>query len=146
MKVEIQKGKIIGSIDFLRELELNRKQSRMRRQLISILEGKYKSYLNDREEILKEHADKDDAGEPVVKDDQYQVADQTSLLEDVNELSEEVVVIEGGDNYEMIRAMKPVLRKFEEEEYGGTKSEIYDYLCDQFKVDEEEIKNEEENE
>lgn len=147
MKVEIHKGKLIGIINFMRELGLNRKQSRMRRQLIKILERKNKAYLDDREEILKEHADKDENGDPIVNNNQYKVANQTALAEDINELSEEVVVIEGGDNREMNRAMKPILKKFEEEEYGGTKSEVYDYLCDQFGVDEdlEEIKNVEEN-
>lgn len=137
MKVEIQKGKLIGCINFMYDLKLIRKQSRMRRKFITLLNEKNKSVLEEREEILKEHSDKDADGEPIIKDDHYQVKDQIALTEDIKELNGEVVVIEGGDNREMIRTMQAILRKFEEEEYEGEDSEIYDYLCDQFKIDEE---------
>lgn len=56
---------------------------------------------------------------------------------DLAELNEEVRVIEGADNREMIRTMKDVLKKFEDVEYEGQEPETYDYLCDQFKIDEE---------
>ncbi|GIO22422.1 hypothetical protein [Oceanobacillus sp. J11TS1] len=146
MMVEIQKGKIVGSINFLYDLSLVRKQSRMRRKFINLLDEKNKAVLDEREEILKEHSEKDADGEPIIKNDHYQVKDQKALAEDLKELNDEMIVIEGGDNREMIRTMKDILRKFEEEEYEGEASEIYDYLCDQFKIDEEEEnKNEEEN-
>ncbi|MBU5594922.1 DUF1617 family protein [Amphibacillus sp. MSJ-3] len=129
----------------MQKLTLVRKQSRIRRQFISTLKDKYQAYLEDREEILKEHANKDDEGNPIIKNDHYDVKNQTALLEDITELNKEVVVIEGGDNREMIRTMKPILRKFEDEEYGGEESEIYDYLCDQFKLDEGEDGHESDN-
>ncbi|MDT9755065.1 hypothetical protein RP319_02535 [Heyndrickxia coagulans] len=55
----------------------------------------------------------------------------------------EKMVIEGGDNREMLRTIKAVLKKFEDTEYEGQQSEIYDYLCDQFGVDDEEDENDE---
>ncbi|MFB7639477.1 hypothetical protein [Peribacillus butanolivorans] len=63
-----------------------------------------------------------------------------SLSNDLKELNAEKLVIEGGDNREMIRTIKHVLKKFEDEEYEAQASEIYDYLCEQFSVDEEDEK------
>lgn len=145
MKVEIEKGKIVGCINFMHGLTLVRKQSRIRRQFISILKDKYQAYLDDREEILKEHAEKDEKGDPIIQNDNYKVVDKTALAEDIAELNKESTFIEGGDNRELIRTMKLILKKFEDEEYGGEESEIYDYLCDQFKIDEGEDGHESDN-
>nr|WP_017552428.1 hypothetical protein [Heyndrickxia coagulans] len=69
--------------------------------------------------------------------------DMKAFNEDLQELYSEKMVIEGGDNREMLRTIKAVLKKFEDTEYEGQQSEIYDYLCDQFGVDDEEDENDE---
>lgn len=138
MKVEIEYSKLIAAINFMYDLRLVRKQSRMRRRLIKILSERLEEVENDRKELLIEHSKKDEKGEAIIKPDgNYDVKDMVAFSNDLKELYSEKLIIEGEDNREMIRTIKEVLRKFENEEYQGETSEIYDYLCDQFRIDEE---------
>lgn len=137
MKVEIENGKLAVAINFMYGLKLARKQSRMRRRFISIMSDRLKLVEEDRKELLKEHSHKDEKGEAIVKDDgNYDIKDMIAFSNDLKELYAERLVIEGGDNREMISTIKEVLKKFEDVEYEGQESEIYDYLCDQFNIDE----------
>jgi len=142
MRVEIENGKLLATINFLYGLKLARKQSRFRRHLINLLREKLKVVEEDRIELLKEHSNKDENGEAIIIDGKYDVKDMVAFNHDLNELYAEKVVIEGGDHREMIRTIKQVLKKFEDVEYEGQESEIYDYLCDQFHVDDEETEGE----
>ncbi|MFE0506770.1 hypothetical protein ACWF7H_17085 [Peribacillus butanolivorans] len=144
MRVEIENGKLVTAINFMYELKLTRKHSRFRRHFINIMNESLKVVEDDRKELLKEHSHKDEKGEAIVKDGQYDVKDMDALSNDLKELNAEKLVIEGGDNREMIRTIKHVLKKFEDEEYEAQASEIYDYLCEQFSVDEEDEKGAEE--
>ncbi|MGW6383804.1 hypothetical protein [Peribacillus butanolivorans] len=144
MRVEIENGKLVTAINFMYELKLTRKHSRFRRHFINLMNESLKVVEDDRKELLKEHSHKDEKGEAIVKDGQYDVKDMDALSNDLKELNAEKLVIEGGDNREMIRTIKHVLKKFEDEEYEAQASEIYDYLCEQFSVDEEDEKGAEE--
>ncbi|MBD8006525.1 hypothetical protein H9631_15710 [Bacillus sp. Sa1BUA2] len=104
------------------------------------MNDRLKQVEEDRKALLEEHSHKDGEGKAIVEDGQYDVKDMVAFSNDMKELNKEKFVIDGGDNREMIRTVKMVLEKLEEEEYEGQDSEIYDYLCDQFKVDEEEAK------
>lgn len=64
----------------------------------------------DRIELLKEHSKKDENGEPIIHDDTYDVKDMKAFNEDLQELYSEKMVIEGGDNREMLRTIKAVLK------------------------------------
>lgn len=139
MRVEIENGKLANAIGFLYGLNLTRKLSRMRRHLIDKMDDRLKQVEKDRKELLKEHSNKDENGEAIIREDgNYDVIDMGAFADDLGELYSEKLVLEGGDNREMIRSIKIALKKFEDEEYGGQDSEVYDYLCDQFKVDENE--------
>lgn len=144
MKVEIENGKLADVINFLYGLSLTRKHSRMRRRLIKMLSERLQTVEEDRKELLEEHSHKDENGKAIIKPDgNYDVKDMVAFSNDLKELYAEKMVIEGGDNREMIRTMKQALKKFEDVEYEGKDSEIYDYLCDQFKVDDmEDVENE----
>ncbi|MGW6299423.1 hypothetical protein [Peribacillus butanolivorans] len=144
MRVEIENGKLVTAINFMYELKLTRKHSRFRRHFINLMNESLKVVEDDRKELIKEHSHKDEKGEAIVKDGQYDVKDMDALSNDLKELNAEKLVIEGGDNREMIRTIKHVLKKFEDEEYEALASEIYDYLCEQFSVDVEDEKGEEE--
>lgn len=137
MKVEIENGKLAAAINFMYGVKLARKQSRFRRHFIQQMSDRLKQVEEDRKALLEEHSHKDGDGKAIVKDGQYDVKDMVAFSNDVKELNKEKLVIDGGDNREMIRTIKVVLEKLEDEEYEGQDSEIYDYLCDQFKVDEE---------
>lgn len=138
MKVEIEYGKLAAAINFMYGLKLARKQSRMRRRFIKIMSERLKQVEEDRKELLIEYSRKDKNGEPIVKEGNYDIKDLVAFSNDLKELYSEKMVIEGGDNHEMISTVKQILKKFEDEEYEGQESEIYDYLCDQFDVDSEE--------
>ncbi|MGE7766675.1 hypothetical protein [Peribacillus sp. NPDC096540] len=144
MRVEIENGKLVTAINFMYELKLTRKHSRFRRHFINLMNESLKVVEDDRKELLEEHSHKDEKGEAIVKDGQYDVKDMEALSNDLKELNTEKLVIEGGDNREMIRTIKHVLKKVEDEEYEAQASEIYDYLCEQFRVDEEDEKGAEE--
>lgn len=132
MKVELEYGKLPKAVDFLYSLKLTRKDSRFRRRLINIMNERLKTVDLEREEILKEHSNKDEKGEAIIKDGNYDVKDMVALSNDLKELYAEKLVLEGGDNRELIRTIAQALKKFENEEYEGQTSEIYDYLCEQF--------------
>lgn len=144
MRVEIENGKLVTAINFMYELKLTRKHSRFRRHFINLMNESLKVVEVDRKELLKEHSHKDEKGEALVKDGQYDVKDMDALSNDLKELNAEKLVIEGGDNREMIRTIKHILKKVEDEEYEAQASEIYDYLCEQFSVDVEDEKGAEE--
>ncbi|MFD1335747.1 hypothetical protein ACFQ4N_09325 [Oceanobacillus iheyensis] len=138
MKVEIENGKLRASINFMYDLKLARKQSRMRRRFIDQMQERFLLVEEDRKELLKEHSKKDIDGEAIINEEgNFQIEDMDSLGKDLEELYDEKLIIEGGDNREMIRSVKEILRKFEDEEYEGEDSEVYDYLCDTFEIDEE---------
>ena len=137
MKIEIENGKLAAASNYLYGLKLVRKQSRMRRRFISLLNERIKTYEEDRTELLEEHSNKDEDDKAIIHDDQYDIKDMVAFSNDLKELNEEKFVIEGGDNREMIRTVQEILKKFEDEEYEAQQSEIYDYLCDVFKIDDE---------
>lgn len=140
MKIKIENGKLGAASNFLYGLKLARKQSRVRRHLIELIGKRLERVEKDRKELLEEHSNKDEDGKAIIVDGQYDIIDVVAFSNEQKELYKEVLVIEGGDNREMIRTMKVVLKKLEDEEYEAQDSEIYDYLCDQFDIDDEEEK------
>lgn len=144
MKVEIENSKLVAAGNYLYSLKMVRKQSRMRRRFINLLEERNEIYKEDLKELQEHHANKDSEGKAIIIDGQYDIKDMVAFSNDLKELNEEKLVIEGGDNREMLRTIKTELEKYVEVEYEGSESEIYDYLCDAFQIDEE--KGEEEDE
>ncbi|NMH72772.1 hypothetical protein HF078_06790 [Bacillus sp. RO2] len=108
----------------------------MRRQLIKILNEHEETLKDDKRHMLEEHSKKDEEGKALINDGQYQLTDKDAFTKDLKELTEEEIVIEGEGNREMIRSIRSTLKKLEDNVYKGSDSEIYDYLCDQFSVDE----------
>lgn len=147
MKVEIKNEMIPLITEFVGGLPLVRKHSRFRRELIKMLSEQHEKVEDQRMEIVKEHCEKDSAGNPIIKEKAYSIPEenQDKYHEDVAELMNEVYVIEGGNNRELIRTMRTILLKFENQEYQGKESATYDYLCEQFKIDEN-LEEDEDNE
>ncbi|WP_433959248.1 hypothetical protein [Cytobacillus horneckiae] len=144
MRIEIENGKLVAAINFMYELKLTRKHSRFRRHFITTLNDRLKVVEEDRKELAKDHSYKDENGEAIVKDGQFDIKDMIAFSNDLKELNAEKLIIEGEDNREMMQTIRHVLKKFEEFEYEAQDSEIYDFLCEQFKMDEEEDKEEKE--
>lgn len=141
MKVEIENMMLLPASNFLYGLKLVRKQSRMRRRFIKMLNDRNEEFMGERKQLQEEYSNKDEEGNAIIINDEYDIPKGEAwdkFIEDTKELSKEKYVIEGGDNREMIRTIQEILRKFEDEEYEGQESDVYDYLCEEFKIDEEE--------
>ncbi|GER73444.1 DUF1617 family protein [Weizmannia acidilactici] len=140
MQVKIENQKLAQSINLLYNLSLKGKQSRHRTKFINALREKYQEFAQDERELLKEHCNLDENGEPktIENGTKWDVKDLDAFTTAKNELFEEERVFDGGDAQEMLKTVKEVLLNCDKE-FAGAEAEIYDYLCDQFeKGDDEE--------
>ena len=72
MKFELQNQFVSPSIEFLKRLSLAGYQSIARTRLIKMLADKNEEIVGLQADLIKEYAKKDDKGELIVKNDQYQ--------------------------------------------------------------------------
>ncbi|GAF14934.1 hypothetical protein JCM19046_3505 [Bacillus sp. JCM 19046] len=138
MKMEIENQKLVATHDFMYKLELVRKKSRARRELCDIIKERTTKNADTRKKILEEHSHKDEEGNAIIEDDNYQIKDIKLAQEDLNEFNKETLVIEGGEHRELLRTLRTIFEGLEEKEFGAEESEIYDYLYDQLDKNEEE--------
>jgi len=71
MKFELQNQFVAPSIEFLKRLPLAGYQSIARTRLIKMLADKNDEIVGLQKDLIKEYAEKDDKGEPIVKDNHY---------------------------------------------------------------------------
>ncbi|WP_193063490.1 hypothetical protein [Oceanobacillus oncorhynchi] len=136
MKVEIKNLYLKPAIDFLFNLELERKQSRHRTKFIKQMNERLKEVGEERMEIVKDNANLDEEGNPIEKDGEYDIYDKQKFDKEIKELFDESLVIEGGDNQQMLETVSKVLKE-DKSKLKGTKAAVRDYLCDQFQIDKE---------
>ncbi|WP_453992096.1 DUF1617 family protein [Bacillus nitroreducens] len=138
MQVKIENRKLGQAIDLLFNLSLKGKQSRHRTKFIKTLSDRLNEVAEQEKELLKEHCHLDEDGEPKTINDgkNWDVKDVDAFVKDCNELYEEELVIDGGDNHGMLKTVKEVLLNCDVE-FSGQDASIYDYLCDQFEGGEE---------
>lgn len=121
--------------DFLYELSLKGKDSRMRSRFIAILEEQLRLISNEREILLKDYAKKDDNDEPVRdKDEKGQefviLEDSTSFNLEVSKLMNEDFIIEvKNEKVEMVKAIQRVVFEVDKE-FSGIEAERYNRFCD----------------
>lgn len=135
MKVEIKNIYLKPAIDFLFNLELERKQSRHRTKFIKQMNERLKEVGEERMEIIKDNATLDEEGNPIEKDGEYNILDKQKFDKEIKELFEESLVIEGGDNQKMLETVSKILKEYKGK-LKGQQAAVYDYLCDQFNVEE----------
>lgn len=90
-----------------------------------------KEVEEQRKQLAEEHANKDDEDKPIIKDDKYDIVDQESFQTDIQELYNEEIVIEGGDNQGMLKTVKKILDECDKT-FSGQEAVVYDYICEQF--------------
>ena len=130
-KLVFKKEEAQPLMNFLATVKLKNKNSRLRNKLNKKF-GEVATELDeDRLALCKEHAEKDDKGEPVVVDGEYKVLDISALNEQIVELFAEEVSIEVGDyssNFE------PLFAYLDSEEFdmllSGQDANCYDRLLD----------------
>lgn len=138
MQVKIENNMLGQVINLLFDLPLKGKQSRHRTKFIKMLNARLVEYQKDFKELLKEHCNLDEEGNPKTKNDgqHWDVKDKDAFVVDKKELDEEVFIIEGANNQEMLKTVKEVLFNCDKE-FSGQEAMIYDYICEKFEEDDE---------
>lgn len=140
-KLILQKSEAQPLVEFLQKPELKNKMARLRNKFIKKLTTIVVELDEDRIELCKEHADKDEDGEVVINDGQYQVQDLKALNADIHELYKEKIAIELG---EYSNNLEPLFDYLESDEFdyplSGQDDACYNRLLDVW----EEVKEEEE--
>lgn len=135
MKVEIENVYLKPAVDFLFNLELERKESRHRTKFIKQMNERLKEVEQERYEIIKDHANLDEEGNLKTKGDKYDIPSKDKFDKEINDLYTEKLVIEGGDNQQMLESISKILKE-DESKLKGAKAAVRDYLSDQFQVEE----------
>lgn len=125
--------KVFG--DFLYELSLKGKESRMRSRFVALIEGQLQLIQNERDILLKDFAQKDEQGEIVTKEDSegkaFVVLDEPMVYNlEVSKLMNEDFVIEvKDDNKDMIKTVQEAVLNVDKE-FSGFEAESYNRLCE----------------
>lgn len=138
MKVEIKNRSLEQVIDLLFNLSLKGKQSRQRTKFLKVLNKQIKEVDEGRVELAKEHAKKDENGEPIVKDGSYDLNDEgmKAFRKDLNELYNESIIFEGANNEDMLKTVRTVIEECDKS-FSGQEATVYNYLYDQFEQGED---------
>lgn len=138
-KLIIEKQEAQALAEFLLKVELKNKISRLRNKLNKKLTEIAKETEEERIELCKEHADKDEKGEAIVNDGKYQVADFEALNKDIQDLFKEQVAVEVG---EYSSNFQPLFEYLDSEVFdmtlSGSDAICYDRLLDIWEDKEEE--------
>jgi seryl-tRNA synthetase len=130
-KLIIEKQEAQPLVEFLQKPELKNKVARLRNKLVKKLTEIVKETDEERIELCKEHSDKDENGEAIVNDNQYQVQDLEALNADLQELYAEEVAIEVG---EYSNNFEPLFEHLESDEFdyllSGKDDACYNRLLD----------------
>lgn len=130
-KLIIEKQEAQPLAEFLLKVELKNKVSRLRNKLNKKLTEIAKETEEERVELCKEHATKDEKGEPIVNDDTYQIEDLEALNKDILDLYKEKVVVEVG---EYSSNFQPLFEYLDSESFdmalSGVDANCYDRLLD----------------
>lgn len=131
MEIKIRKGDLRQVINLLFDLNLKPKMNRHRVNFVKVLEDKFKEVEEERMLLAKEYATKDGDDEPIIKNDSYDIKDMKGFREDVQELYNEVFVIEGANQQDMLKSMKKIINDIDFEMSGRT-AFVYEELYQQF--------------
>lgn len=138
-KIVLQKSEAQPLMEFLQKPELKNKVARLRNKFVKKLTAIVAELDEERIELCKEHADKDDKGEAIVIDNQYQVLDMEALNDDIQELYKEEVAIEVG---EYSNNFEPLFDYLESDEFdfplSGQDDACYNRLLDMWEDAQEE--------
>ena len=130
-KLVFKKEEAQPLVEFLQEITLKNKVSRLRNKLIKKLTEIATETDEERIELCKEHAEKDENGEAIVEDDQYKVEDLEALNKEIQYLFQEEVAVEVG---EYSSDFSPLFNYLDSEafdmELSGVEANRYDRLLD----------------
>ncbi len=125
--------KVFG--DFLYELSLKGKESRMRSRFIALIEAQLELIQKERDILLKDYAKTDENGEVITEQDEngnpfMLIGDATTFNLEMAKLMQEEFIIEiKDDNREMLRIVAEAVLNVDKE-FSGFEAESYNRLCD----------------
>lgn len=135
--MKLKYGELETVISFLLdELSLVGKNSRMRMRLLNILNTKNDEFHKYHFELLKEHCDLDEYGNPktIMKDGQgyWDVVDIQAFSKEYEELMlEEVIIEENEENREMLLTVRDAINNCPTA-YSGKKAIVYEMVASIF--------------
>lgn len=129
--MKLYKYELEAFITFLHSLKLERKNSRMRTKLKKILTGKLQEFYEDLNEINLNYAQKDDSGNPIINEGKFVFSDNNNRLEDLYELTNEVVIIDDNEETrDMLLSVKESVIYNAPLEFEGDDADKYDRFCE----------------
>jgi hypothetical protein len=135
MEIKIENQKLAPAINLLYGLSLKGQQSRHRTKFIRLLQDKLKEFGEEEKEVVKEHCNLDDKGEPKTNEDNtkwdIKEGELDAFVKDKEDLYKETRVIDGGDNQVMLKTINKVLEDCDKE-FSMQEADTYDHLCDAF--------------
>jgi len=143
VKLVFQNYELVPAIKFLEGMELKAYQSRHRTKLVNLLETAAQGLAESEYDLLKECAELDDAGEPVMSDSgSYRLREdkKTEFHRERGKLLKEEVVIEGGIHKFNIECMRKLLEEYEGV-ISGEGAKIYDRLLEEYEKGEQDAED-----
>lgn len=129
--MKLYKFELEAFITYLHSLKLERKSSRMRTKLKNILIEKLQEFYEDMSEINLTYSKKDEDGNPLIMDGKMVFSDDKKRLEDLYELSYEIVsIVENEENIEMLLSVKESILYHSPLEFEGDDADKYDRFCE----------------
>lgn len=142
-KLVLKKSEAQPLMEFLIKVELKNKVSRLRNKLNKKLAAIATEMEEERIELCKEHADKDEKGEAITNDGQYKVEDMAALNKDIQDLYKEEVAVEVGD---YSSNFQPLFDYLDSDAFdmtlSGNAANCYDRLMDIWEATQEEKEEE----
>lgn len=142
-KLVLQKSEAQPLVEFLQQPEMKNKMARLRSKLVRKLTIIVTEMEEERVALCKEHSDKDEKGEAIITNDQYQVQDMDALNADIQDLYKEEVAIEVG---EYSNNFEPLFEYLDSDAFdyplSGQDDACYNRLLDIWEAAQEENKEE----
>lgn len=139
MEIKFKNSKLQGFIEFLFDIELRGKESRMRTRFLSLLQERYQLIMQEVETIQRENAELDEYGEIIYnltkmpdgeEAQSFKVKDIKKYNQEIGELMNELFIIDvDRERREMISSVKKSVLDYDSE-IGGQLASTYDHLCE----------------
>jgi len=118
MKLSIENMKLTGAINILNEIPLRGLKSIHRSRLNEQLQEHLKRVADEEKALKKEYSTLDEDGEPIIKDNKYDIKDLDAFKAAMKEFYDEKVVIDSGDLQVTLKSVKQSLEDSEMELKG----------------------------
>lgn len=139
LEVKIKNNMLNETIDFFFGMSLKGKESRMRTRFIKLISSEVERVAEEEREILKEYCVLNDDGELEQNEDGTAIikkGKEEVLMDERLELLNEEFIIDDSNSQNMLMTVRKILDECDMD-LSERKAVLYDYLCEQFKVDED---------